>query len=157
MRPKLRGLHPQGLHPQGLHPQGLHPQGLHPQGLHPQGLHPQRLNLRDLNLRDIHNGSLLLQSKPIMSDKAIPYVSSCGFCGGGLLRLYRCAECGQVVATCDECELTWTDLTKAPEGTDSDATFPTCPTCQEDVDWYYLDMEDIQNRALEDFIEGESE
>lgn len=91
-----------------------------------------------------------------MSEKAYPYVSTCGFCGSGLLRLYSCEKCDQVVATCDECELTWLDLESAPEGIDSDATFPTCPSCEKEVDWYYLDAGDISQRELADFIGGES-
>lgn len=91
-----------------------------------------------------------------MSDKAYPYVSSCGFCGGGLLRLYSCEKCDAVVTTCDECELTWSDLAKAPEGTDSDATFPTCPNCEKEVDWYYLDSDDVEERKLGEFVEGYS-
>lgn len=91
-----------------------------------------------------------------MSKDPLPYVSSCGFCGDGLLRLFRCASCDGVVTTCDECELTWVNLSKAPCGTGSDATFPKCPHCKKESDWYYLDAEDVAQRKLGKFVEGES-
>ena len=91
-----------------------------------------------------------------MSGEPLPYVSYCGFCGGGLLRLFRCEKCDGVVATCDECELTWVNLDDAPSGTNSDATFPQCPHCSRDVDWYYLDAVDVADRKLGKFVEGES-
>jgi len=95
-----------------------------------------------------------------MSKQAYPYVAECGFCGSGLLRLYRCSHCDGVVAICDECELTWTNIKAVAKNANakSDGAFPKCPVCDADeADWYYLEPEEIAEHGLGQYVVGESE
>ena len=94
-----------------------------------------------------------------MSKEEFPYVGECHFCGNGLLRPYRCAECDEVVAICDECELTWKDLAKVykKKTTKSSGAFPACPCCETaKAEWYYVTSKEMKSWGLDDYIAGES-
>lgn len=56
----------------------------------------------------------------------------CPFCGQGLLRFWKCANCASIILLCDECELVWRDLDEVAEFGDPShhqATYPECPNC----------------------------
>ena len=88
-----------------------------------------------------------------------PYVASCRFCEQGLLRLTRCDSCKSIVAMCDECELIWNDVAAVREhtGLEASSSFPHCATCNEDVRWTRLSLEEVKEAGLKRFVIGESE
>ena len=91
--------------------------------------------------------------------KQASYVARCAVCEDGLLRLFRCCECGTVVAMCDECELIWQDLAAVSSDptSPSDSAFPACPECERaKAQWQKLTAEEIQHEHLNVYIAGRS-
>jgi hypothetical protein len=79
-------------------------------------------------------------------------IAQCGFCGQGLLHLFRCPRCSAVVALCDECELIWDDVTAvhADPGLRSDSSYPQCPRCgARDETWHRLTRPEIDRAHLD--------
>ena len=84
--------------------------------------------------------------------KPAPYVGRCSVCEDGLLRLFRCCDCGTIVAMCDECELIWRDVAEASRSAKpkSDAAFPACPACDtKRVKWFRLNRAEIRDAGFE--------
>jgi hypothetical protein len=88
-----------------------------------------------------------------------PFVARCGWCGQGLVRLYRCDECAAVSAICDECERIWRDpsVVHADPHARSDGAHPNCPHCPNgNVTWTRLSSADVREHGLEDLVIGRS-
>lgn len=82
-------------------------------------------------------------------------IAQCGFCGQGLLRLYRCLRCSAVVALCDECELIWDDVAAvhADSSLPSDSSYPQCPRCAaRDGGWHRLSRNEIDRGNLDKLL-----
>lgn len=94
-----------------------------------------------------------------MSNKERPYIEQCSFCGNGLLRFYRCSNCDDVVALCDECELMWIDIESlaADQNLPADTSYPQCPSCGlEDSEFTKVTAEELEELKLDRFSAGES-
>ena len=94
-----------------------------------------------------------------MSDEERPYIESCGFCGNGLLRFYRCRTCDTIVALCDECELMWHDIALVSQDPNlsSDTSYPQCPSCGEaEAEFANVSMQELEDAELAQFSAGES-
>ena len=94
-----------------------------------------------------------------MTTEERPYIESCGFCGDGLLRFYRCETCDDVVVLCDECELMWIDIEglAADQNLPSDTSFPQCPSCGEiEAEFKKVSMQELEELKLDQFSAGES-
>jgi len=88
-----------------------------------------------------------------------PYIARCGWCGQGLVRLYRCEECGAVSAICDECERIWRDpaTIHADPHAKSNGAHPNCPHCPNgDVTWTRLSDVDARQEGLDSLVIGHS-
>ena len=83
------------------------------------------------------------------------YVSSCGFCGNGLLRLWvpNSPDDDRSIALCDECELYWEDIAAVIEDdcAPSSGAYPALGGA-----WHAASAEEIAKRGLQDFVQGES-
>lgn len=87
------------------------------------------------------------------------YIARCGFCGQGLVRLYRCDECDAVIAICDECERLWRDPAVIHDDPKARAhgAHPNCPACPNgDVTWTPLDEAGITANGFEKLVVGRS-
>ena len=89
-----------------------------------------------------------------VSQEETPYVSSCGFCGQGLLRIWV-PDSGEdlSIALCDECELFWEDIAVVAEDdcAPSSGAFPALAGS-----WHAANREEIAKRGLQDLVQGDS-
>ena len=94
-----------------------------------------------------------------MSTEETPYICECDFCEQGLLRFRSCPECEAICAVCDECELVWEDIAEVSDDPSVKAAcaYPRCPVCgAKEKGWPALELAEIQDAELEDYVADES-
>ncbi len=94
-----------------------------------------------------------------MTNESRPYIETCTFCGNGLLRFYRCSNCDEIVAVCDECELMWCDIEGVyrDPNLSSDSSWPQCPSCgMPEAEYEKVTARELEERDLHKFSSGES-